>query len=222
MRQSDGAAVNGAVKKKLIFFVSGGGTNMQAVLDAIARGEIAAEPMLVISSNYEAYALQRAKQAGIKTKVFCKSDYETVEQRDEAIRAELKKLRPDYLLLVGYLGILPPAVIDEYAYRIINIHPSLLPRYGGKGCHGIRVHEMVIAAGDEISGATVHFVDKGTDTGQIIRQKSIRVDRDDTPQSLQKKVLENCEYPLIVGVVRDLCNGKIRVENGRVADEAHE
>lgn len=198
------------MKKRLVFLVSGGGTNMQAVLDEIDSGNINAEALEVISSNAEAYALTRAEKAGIPSKVFAKADYGSFEERDAALKAELDRLNPDYILLVGYLGILSPQITEKYFNRIINIHPSLLPKHGGRGFHGLAVHRAVLAAGDSVTGATVHFVDSGTDTGKIIRQKSTAVLEGDTPETLQKRVLEECEHPLLIGVVKDLCEDKIR------------
>lgn len=199
--------------KRLVYLVSGGGTNMQAVLDAIASGEINAESLEVISSNHEAYALERAKAAGIPTKVFARADYENSgEKRDKALLKELKRLDPDYVLLVGYLGILSNEIIREFEYRLINIHPALLPDFGGSGYYGLNVHKAVLKAGVKTTGATVHFVSSEIDGGLIIRQKSTSVKDGDTPESLQKRVLDECEHPLLVGVVKDLCDDKITVE----------
>lgn len=193
--------------KKLVYLVSGGGTNMQAVLDAIDGGEINAESLEIISSNHEAYALERGRKQGIPTKVFAKADFGgDGAKRDEAMLKELKRLNPDYILLVGYLGILSKEIVDGFKGRLINIHPALLPKFGGKGFHGLNVHRAVIAAGEKESGATVHYVANDIDTGEIIRQKSIPVKKDDTPESLAKRVLDECEHPLLVSVVKDLCN----------------
>ena len=201
--------------KRLVYLVSGGGTNMQAVLDAIASGEIKAESLEVISSNHEAYALERAKRSKVPTKVFARADFGgSAEKRDEALLHELKRLNPDYILLVGYLGILSEDIIREFEYRIINIHPALLPDFGGSGFFGLNVHKAVLAAGVKTTGATVHFVGDEIDGGLIIRQKSTFVLDDDTPESLQKRVLDECEHPLLVGVVRDLCEDRISVEDG--------
>lgn len=208
------------MKKRLVYLVSGGGTNMQAVLDAIESGVINAESVGVISSNHEAYALERAKKAGIPSFVFAKADFGgDTALRDAALKKTLDKLRPDYILLVGYLGILSGEIIDEYEYRLINIHPALLPKFGGKGFYGLNVHRAVLAAGEKVSGATVHFVDKGTDTGLIIRQKSVEVREGDTPEELQKRVLDTCEHPLLVSVVKDICDGKITVKDGRLIEK---
>lgn len=195
------------MKKRLVFLVSGSGTNMQAVIDGIKKGDINAQAAAVISSNYEAYALTRARNEGIPAYIFAKKDYDdSFEKRDEALLKKLDEIDPDYILLVGYLGILSPNIIDRFENKIINIHPSLLPRHGGKGFHGMRVHQAVIAAKDKISGATVFFVDKGTDTGVIIGQKSVEVEEGETAESLQQKVLHRCEHPLLTEVVKRLCD----------------
>ena len=194
------------MKKRLVYLVSGGGTNMQAVLDAIRSGEINAQSVGVISSNHEAYALKKKKNAGIPTAVFSANDYGgDLRKRDAALKTELDRLKPDYVLLVGYLGILSDEIIAAYDGRLINIHPALLPKYGGKGYYGLNVHKAVIAAGETVSGATVHYVARGIDKGEIIAQKSTAVLPGDTPETLQKRVLDECEHPLLVSVVKSLC-----------------
>ena len=194
------------MKKRLVYLVSGGGTNMQVVLDAIRSGEINAQSVGVISSNHEAYALTRGKNAGIPTAVFSANDYGgDLRKRDAALKTELDRLKPDYVLLVGYLGILSDEIIAAYDGRLINIHPALLPKYGGKGYYGLNVHKAVIAAGETVSGATVHYVARGIDKGEIIAQKSTAVLPGDTPETLQKRVLDECEHPLLVSVVKSLC-----------------
>ncbi len=204
-------------KKKLVYLVSGGGTNMQAILDAIDSGEIIAESLEVISSNHEAYALERAKKAGIAAKVFARADFGgNAEMRDRALLSELKRLMPDYILLVGYLGILSDEIIDEFGYKLINIHPALLPKFGGSGFYGLNVHRAVLKAGEKVTGATVHFVGREIDGGLIIRQKSTFVKEGDTPEELQKRVLDECEHPLLVSVVKDLCEDKIKVKDGKL------
>lgn len=205
------------MKKRLVYLVSGGGTNLQAVIDGIARGDINAESVEVISSSVKAYALERAAKHGIPSKVFALSDFGgDRDRRDESLKTELERLNPDYILLLGYLGVLPESITDRFPYRIVNIHPALLPKYGGKGFYGLNVHRAVIAGGEKISGATVHFVDGGTDTGLIIRSKSTFVAENDTAEDLQKRVLRDCEHPLIVETIKDLCDDKITVENGKI------
>ena len=206
-------------KKKLVYLVSGGGTNMQAVLDAIERKEIDAESLEVISSNCEAYALERAKKMGIPAKVFARADFGgDGKKRDRALCDELKRLMPDYILLVGYLGILSDEIIKEFEYKLVNIHHALLPKFGGSGFYGLNVHRAVLEAGEKVTGATVHFVGDEIDGGLIIRQKSTAVREGDTPESLQKRVLDECEHPLLVGVVRDLCADRIKVKDGKLIE----
>ena len=202
--------------KRLVVLVSGGGTNLQAVLDAIDRGEINGKVVAVIASNAQAYALQRAQSRGIATRVCALADYGTRERRDEKLLELLNGYAPDYILLAGYLGIVSPHIVQAYQNRIVNIHPALLPKYGGKNYYGLNVHRAVLAAHEAVSGATVHFVDNGTDTGLIIAQKSVAVSPDDTPESLQQKILEYVEHRLFPAVVRELCAGNITVRDGAV------
>ncbi len=202
--------------KKLALLVSGSGTNMQAVMDACASGEINGRIAVVISSNHEAYALVRAESAKIPNYVCCKKDFPSAEARDREILRLLGEYDVDYVILAGYLGILPQFIIDKYPYRIVNIHPSLLPKYGGRNYYGIKVHAAVIAAGETESGATAHFVGTEIDGGPIIRQQKLRVYKGDTPEALQKRILMQIEHPMLVGVIRDLCDDKIKVVDGKV------
>lgn len=181
--------------------VSGGGTNLQAVFDAIDSGGIDARIAVVISSNNTAYALTRAKLRGIPTHVFSKSDYTNVVERDEAMLETLHKYSPDLIILAGYLGVLQPCIIRAFCNRIINIHPALLPAYGGHGMFGINVHRAVIAAKEVFTGATAHYVDEGTDTGKIILQRSIPVLASDTEETLQQRVLNLVEHRLMVDAI---------------------
>ncbi len=162
-------------KKKLVALVSGGGSNLAAITERIDGGDINGEVVAVISSNAEAFALTRARERGIPAYVCARKDYENNEARDREILRIVREHNADYILLAGYLGIISPFLIDAYPYKIVNIHPALLPKFGGKGFFGIHVHEAVIAAGEKESGATVHFVDSGTDTGLIIAQRSLKV-----------------------------------------------
>lgn len=182
---------------------------MQAVLDAISEGKINALPVLVISSSERAFALERAKVERIPSYTLMKRDFASFEKRDERILELLKQYSADLVILAGYLGILSPFVVDEFPDRIINIHPALLPKFGGKGFHGLNVHRAVLAAGETESGATVHFVDAGTDTGRIIGQRKVAVLPGDTPEVLAARVLQNAEHPLLVSVVKDICEGRI-------------
>ena len=202
--------------KKLALLVSGGGTNMQAIMDACASGEIDGRIAVVISSNHEAYALVRAQGANIPNYVCAKKDYPTVGARDAEILRLLKAYAVDYIVLAGYLGILPREIIAEYENRIINIHPALLPKFGGKNYYGIHVHTAVIEADEEESGATAHFVSEEVDGGPIIRQQKMRVHKGDTPQSLQARILDQIEHPMLVSVIKDVCDDKISVVYGKV------
>ncbi len=202
--------------KKLALLVSGSGTNMQAIMDACASGEINGRIAVVISSNHEAYALVRAEGAKIPNYVCCKKDFRSAEARDREILRLLKMYDVDYVILAGYLGILSQFIIDEYPNRIVNIHPSLLPKFGGKDHYGIKVHAAVIAAGETESGATAHFVSAEIDGGPIIRQEKLPVYKGDKPEDLQKRILNQIEHPMLVSVIRDLCDGKIKVVDGKV------
>lgn len=203
-------------KKKLVALVSGGGSNLAAIMERIDGGDINGEVVAVISSNAEAFALTRARERGIPAYVCARKNYENNEARDREILRIVREHNADYILLAGYLGIISPFLIDAYPYKIVNIHPALLPKFGGKGFFGIHVHEAVIAAGEKESGATVHFVDSGTDTGLIIAQRGLKVLEEDTPHSLQQRILSNIEHKLFPEVVRALCNNEIKVENGKV------
>ena len=202
--------------KKLALLVSGSGTNMQAIMDACDSGEIKGKISVVISSNHEAYALVRAQGANIPNYVCAKKDFPSVEARDAEILRLLKMYDVDYVILAGYLGIIPPSIIKEYPNRIVNIHPALLPKYGGRDYYGINVHAAVIAAGETESGATAHFVTEEVDGGPIIRQEKLRVFKGDTPETLQRRILDQIEHPMLVSVIRDLCADKIKVVDGKV------
>lgn len=191
--------------KRLAFLVSGGGTDMQSVLDAIDRGEVDAVPVLVISSNKDAYALTRAKNRGIDTAVLSKPDFGgDGEARDREMVRLLKAYAVDLVVMAGYLGILSPCVLEAFPKRIVNVHPALLPKFGGKGFYGINVHRAVLAAGETQSGATVHYADVGIDTGGIIEQTTVPVEPNDTPETLAARVLE-AEHILLPKVIGDLC-----------------
>jgi phosphoribosylglycinamide formyltransferase-1 len=169
--------------------VSGGGSNMQAVLDGIDEGVIHAKVVLVISSNKEAYAIERAKQKGIPVKVISRGDYDSAQAFDEANLKALEASDAQGVVLAGYLSILGKSIISRFKDRIINIHPALIPSFCGKGYYGIHVHEAALAYGVKVTGATVHFVDEGTDTGPIIMQEAVPVQTGDTPKCLQDRVL---------------------------------
>lgn len=188
--------------------VSGGGTNLQALIDKVESGELAgAEIVQVISSREGVFALERAAKAGIKGKV---------AKDTEGLLKALAEEDTDLVVLAGYMKVLEPSVIDAYRGRIINIHPSLIPKYCGKGFYGKRVHQAVLDGGETVSGATVHFVDEGTDTGPIILQKSVQVHQDDTPKTLQQRVMEEAEWQLLPQAIDMIANGRISVEDGKV------
>ena len=193
--------------------VSGGGTNLQALIDGVADGRITgARIALVLSSNPGAYALERARKAGVKTVVISKADYPDEGEKADAILAALAEAETDLVVTAGYMSILDKRVCSAYKGRMINIHPALLPKYGGVGFYGLRVHQAVLAAGEAETGATVHYVDdEGVDSGEIILQESLPIQEGDTPETLQKRVLEKIEHRLIVDgvniIVRKLSRG---------------
>jgi phosphoribosylglycinamide formyltransferase-1 len=191
--------------------VSGGGTNLQAIIDACADGTIKARIAGVISSKAGVYALERAKLAGIPTAVITAGDYPDVRDRDAAIISAVESFGGQAIVLAGYMSILGGGIINKY--KIINIHPALIPSFCGKGFYGLRVHKAVLDYGAKVSGATVHFVDEGTDTGPIIMQKCVPVLDGDTPETLAARVLE-AEHEILVQSVKMLCEGKLEL-NGR-------
>ena len=194
-------------KKNLGVLVSGGGSNLQAVIDAAQNGEINGRIAVVISSNPSAYGITRAQNHNIPSAVAALADFDGNRPlRDARIVETLRWYNVDYVILAGYLGVLTEPLLLAYKDRIINIHPSLLPKFGGVGLHGLNVHRAVLAAGEKTSGATVHFVEEGVDTGRIIAQESLDVLPSDTPESLQTRILDQIEHKLLVRVVGDLCN----------------
>lgn len=200
---------------RIAVLVSGGGTNLQAIIDAIAAGKITdTEIAAVISNNKNAYALERAKQAGIKDIVVSPKDFETREVFNENLLKTLQEVNPDLIVLAGYLVVIPEIVIDAFENRIINIHPSLIPAFCGTGYYGLKVHEAALKRGVKVAGATVHFVDKGTDTGPIIMQKAVAVQNGDTPKVLQQRVMEQAEWNILPAVIDKIAHGKVRIEDG--------
>jgi len=191
--------------KNIAILISGGGSNMQAIIDAVETDKMSANIKIVVSSNATAFGLERAKKHDIKTVVASLKDFCSPQMRDKFIIDALAPLDIDYVVLAGYLGILTSDFITNYKNRIVNIHPSLLPKFGGAGMHGLNVHKAVIEAGESFSGATVHFVDAGIDTGTILDQESLRVLSTDTPESLQKRITETIEHKLLVKTLRNLC-----------------
>lgn len=200
---------------RIAVLVSGGGTNLQAIIDAIAAGKITdTEIAAVISNNKNAYALERAKQAGIKDIVVSPKDFETREVFNENLLKTLQEVNPDLIVLAGYLVVIPESVIDAFENRIINIHPSLIPAFCGTGYYGLKVHEAALKRGVKVVGATVHFVDKGTDTGPIIMQKAVTVQNGDTPKVLQQRVMEQAEWNILPAAIDKIAHGKVRIEDG--------
>lgn len=200
---------------RIAVMVSGGGTNLQAIIDAIAAGKITdTEIAAVISNNRNAYALERAKQAGIKDIVVSPKDFETRDVFNENLLKILQEVNPDLIVLAGYLVVIPEIVIDAFENRIINIHPSLIPAFCGTGYYGLKVHEAALKRGVKVVGATVHFVDKGTDTGPIIMQKAVAVQNGDTPKVLQQRVMEQAEWNILPAAIDKIAHGKVRIEDG--------
>ena len=196
--------------KKIVVLVSGGGTNLQAIMDAIDSGKITnAQIVRVISNNKTAYALERAKNHGIDAVAVSPKDFETRELFNEAFLQSVNEAKPDLIVLAGFLVVLPAAMISQYHNRIINIHPSLIPSFCGKGFYGLKVHEAALARGVKVTGATVHFVDEGTDTGPIILQKAVAVEPGDTPEVLQKRVMEQAEWQILPQAIDMIANGRL-------------
>ena len=202
---------------RVAVMVSGGGTNLQAIIDAVESGRITnTELVAVVSNNKGDYALERAKKAGIKDVVVSPKDYDTREEFNKALIETVDSLKVDLIVLAGYLVVIPPEMIDKYENRIINIHPSLIPSFCGTGFYGLKVHEAALARGVKVVGATVHFVDKGTDTGPIILQKAVAVEEGDTPKILQQRVMEQAEWILLPQAIDLIANDKVVVVDGRV------
>ena len=202
---------------KIAVLVSGGGTNLQAIIDAIDAGVITnAEIKVVISNNQNAYALQRAAQHGIEQLCISPKDYPDRAAFNQEFLERLNSYQVDLVVLAGFLVVIPPEMIAQYRNRIINIHPSLIPSFCGTGYYGLKVHEGVLSRGVKVTGATVHFVDEGTDTGPIILQKAVAVEQDDTPELLQRRVMEQAEWKLLPEAINLIANEKITVVDGKV------
>ena len=202
---------------KLAVLVSGGGTNLQAIIDAISAGKITnACISVVISNNANAYALERARAHGIEALCISPKDFESREAFNQAFLDKLNSYNVDLVVLAGFLVVLPEMMIKEYTNRIVNIHPSLIPSFCGKGFYGLKVHEGVLARGVKVTGATVHFVDEGTDTGPIILQKAVEEEQGGTPEVLQRRVMEQAEWVILPKAIDLIANGKVSVEDGHV------
>lgn len=196
---------------KLAVLVSGGGTNLQAIIDAINGGTISnARISVVISNNRGAYALERARQNGIEARCISPKDYESREVFNEALLDAIDACKVDLIVLAGFLVNIPPKMVEQYPGRIINIHPSLIPSFCGKGYYGLKVHEAALARGVKVTGATVHFVDEGTDTGKIILQKAVYVEEGDTPEILQRRVMEQAEWKILPQAIDMIANGELK------------
>lgn len=188
--------------------VSGGGTNLQALMDTIEAQQIQAQIVTVVSNRKKAFALQRAEKKGIPTAWISPKNYVTSQEFNSTLADHFKTHQVDLIVMAGYLVVVGKELIEAYPHRIINVHPSLIPAFCGDGFYGIKVHEEVIKRGVQITGATVHFVDEGTDTGPIIKQKAVAVQEDDTPESLQQRVMEEAEWIILPQVVKELASHK--------------
>lgn len=202
--------------KNIVVLVSGGGTNLQALIDAENRGEInGGKISCVISSKEGAYALERAKNAGIDTVVLPRKNFTDKVAYSEALLAELKKQEADLIVLAGFMTILDSCVTKAYPFKIINVHPALIPAFCGDGFYGLHVHEKVLEYGVKVSGATIHFVNEFTDAGAVILQGVVDVLNDDTPESLQKRIMENVEWKLLPKAVSLFCEDRIVIRDGK-------
>lgn len=202
--------------KNIVVLVSGGGTNLQALIDAEKRGEIKGGRLTcVISSKADAYALERARTADIPTVVIPRKDFYSSKMYSDAILAELKRQNADLIVLAGFMTILDECVTREYPYRIINVHPALIPSFCGEGFYGLRVHQAALEYGVKVSGATIHFVNEKADAGAIILQGTVDVANDDTPESLQRKIMENVEWKLLPKAVSLFCEDRITIRDGK-------
>ena len=203
-------------KKNIVVLVSGGGTNLQALIDAQKRGELGnGEITCVISSKEGAYALTRAEENNIKTRTLIRKDYSDIASYSKAMRDALLEEKADLIVYAGFMTILDENVCDAFPNRMINVHPALIPSFCGKGFYGLHVHEEALKKGVKVSGATVHFVTAECDAGPIILQKAVEVSENDTPETLQKRIMENAEWKILPEAVKLFCDDKITVENGK-------
>ncbi|MBQ5989139.1 MAG: phosphoribosylglycinamide formyltransferase [Oscillospiraceae bacterium] len=202
--------------KNIVVLVSGGGTNLQALIDSEARGEIKnGKITCVISSNPDAYALERAAKAGISTVVIPRKEFGDSVSYSKAILAELDKQKADLIVLAGFMTILDKCVTEKYSYKIINVHPALIPSFCGEGFYGLKVHEKALEYGVKVSGATIHFVNEEADAGAIILQGTVNIENDDTPEVLQRRIMENVEWKLLPKAVSLFCEDRISIRNGK-------
>lgn len=206
---------------RIVVLVSGGGTNLQAIIDGVADGKITnTEIAGVISNNKTVMSLERARNAGIPAISISPKDFEDRGAFNEAFLAKVEELNPDLIVLAGFLVKIPEAMVLKYSNRIINIHPSLIPSFCGVGYYGLKVHEKALERGVKVTGATVHFVNEGMDEGPIIAQKAVCVEDDDTPEILQRRVMEQAEWILLPKAIDDIANDRIQVVNGKVQRKA--
>lgn len=202
---------------RIVVCVSGGGTNLQAIIDGMENQTITnTEIAGVVCNNADAYALERAKEHQIPAVCISTKSYASREAFHEAFLSKMEELQPDLIVLAGFLVNIPKEMVEKYEGRIINIHPSLIPSFCGKGFYGLKVHEAVLSRGVRITGATVHFVDAGTDTGPIILQKAVGVLEDDTPQILQRRVMEEAEWQILPKAIDLIAHGRVSVTEGKV------
>ncbi len=202
---------------KIAVLVSGGGTNLQALIDSQKRGELGCGKIsLVLSSKHDVYALQRAEQNGIPSKVLARKDYASIGDYSKALADTLVEEGIDLVVLAGFLTIIDEQVYQKFPNKIINVHPALIPSFCGKGYYGLKVHEAALEKGVKVSGATVHFVTPECDAGPIILQKAVAVQDDDTPETLQRRIMEEAEWKILPEAVKLFCEGKLKVENDRV------
>ncbi len=200
----------------VVVLVSGGGTNLQAVIDGVESGAVTNTRIAgVISNNVGAYALERARKHGIASKCVSPKMFASREEFNEKLTEAVGEMEPDLIVLAGFLVVIPPLMTAKYQNRIINIHPSLIPAFCGKGYYGLKVHEAALSRGVKVAGATVHFVDEGTDTGPIILQKAVAVEDGDTPEALQRRVMEQAEWKILPRAIDLIANGKVSVTDGR-------
>lgn len=204
-------------KKRIAVLVSGGGTNLQALIDAQARGEIGnGEIVLCISSKPGVFALERAKAANIEAKVIARCDYASIADYSKSLADAMTEARIDLVVLAGFLTIIDEQVYNAFPNRILNVHPALIPSFCGKGFYGLHVHEAALEKGVKVSGATVHIVTPECDAGPIVLQKAVEVKEGDTPETLQRRIMEEAEWKILPEAVRLFCDGKITVENNKV------
>ena len=201
---------------RVLVCVSGGGTNLQAIIDKVADGTIKNTKLVkVISNNPGVYALERAEKAGIEAECISPKSFATRAEFNEALLTAVDNAKPDLIVLAGFLVVIPEAMIQAYRNRIINIHPSLIPAFCGTGYYGLKVHEAALARGVKVVGATVHFVDEGTDTGPIILQKPVMVEPGDTPEVLQRRVMEQAEWNILPEAISLIAEGRLSVQDGK-------